>query len=96
MNTINILFVSDQDSYKTIWVNGEKHYDSSDSIMLEDILWMVSGAVSNCSGGCSAITVNTFSMNEASTSDIPDYVNDVDSLCDWYQEFTGEEIEKGW
>ena len=91
---MNILFVSDEDSYKTMWINGERVFDGSDGVRIEDVLWTISNKFNE--NPAERVEVRTFSMYDASTSDIPDSVNDCENLESWYLDQTGEEIEVGW
>lgn len=96
MATLEVIFVKDQDSYKTIWVNGIKECDSSDSVIIEDVLHMIENHVNN-NEGIKSMTVETFSLcGDASTSDIPDEVNTVEALEEWHLNTFESEIESGY
>lgn len=91
-----VIFVGDQDSYKTIWFNGVKEFDSSDSIMIEDVLHSIAERV-NVYDGIDSMVVETFSLKgDAITSDIPKDVNTVEALREWHLNTYGTEIENGW
>jgi hypothetical protein len=94
---MNILFVSDEDGYKTMWIDGERCFDSSDGIMIEDVLHVIAHTFNRSyTNPANKINVRTYKMYEAGTGQIPDDVNDSDRLETWYQDTTGEEIEDGW
>lgn len=86
-----ILFAQDDNSYTTIWINGIKEWDATDNIRIEDILWRVSQL-----GRINSFVVNTYNLCDINVSDIPESVNTAETLCEWYLETTGEEIEEGW
>jgi hypothetical protein len=89
--TLNILFASDQDSYKTIWINGKKVRDCSNNIYIEDILYMIQDFV-NANGPITYMNVDACDLYEVSTSDIPDSINNYEELRDWYKNATGEDF----
>lgn len=95
-NKFEVIFVGDQDSYKTIWFNGVKEFDSSDSIMIEDVLNSIAERV-NVYSGIDSMVVETFNLTgDASTSDIPEDVNTVEALREWHLNTYGTEIANGW
>ena len=89
---LNILLASDQDSYRTLWLNGIKVRESSDSIYLEDILYMIEDFV-NENGSITDMNVEAYDLYETNTSEIPEEINTGEELCSWYLETTGEELE---
>ena len=94
MEKLTVVFAVDQDSYATLWFNGVKKIESSGSMIPEDLLHMIADFVQT-SGGVSEVKVHTYDLYEASTGDIPDSVNDAESLEKWYLETTGEELLEG-
>ena len=91
---LKILHVKDQNSYRSIWFNKEKVCDSSDGLMIEDVLHLMADFVNqNC---VERVEVNTYNLWDVSTSDIPDCVKDEESFIKWHFERTGEAPEEGW
>jgi hypothetical protein len=94
---MNIVFVSDRDGYKTMWVDGERVFDDSDGVMIEDVLRVISHSFNkNYMNPAKRINLKTFNIYEASVSDIPDSVNDFESLESWHLDTFGKDIPIGW
>ena len=89
---LSILLASDQDGYQTLWLNGIKVRDSSDSIFLEDIFDMFEEFV-NENGSITEMDVETYDLYEVNSSEIPEEISTGEELCSWFLETTGEELD---
>jgi len=91
---MKILYVNDEDSYASMWINGEKQFHSSDNYNVIDCLELVEKFVNNSVSPIHRIELLSLTLEDARTSDIPDSVNDFKSLQTWYQETTGKELKR--
>lgn len=86
---MKILIASDEDSYKTLWIDGEKKFDSSDG-NIDDVIRILNESYLNKKP--ETIEFKNYNLYEASTFDIPDHVSTSEELSQWYEELTGEEL----
>ncbi len=92
MKKLEVIFVNDQDSYESVWMNGKRCAYATSDLTTTDMLRMIE-KFSNENDGIESMEVHDFEMYEAHVSQIPDDVNTVEGLQKWYLEETGEELE---
>jgi hypothetical protein len=95
MTKLKVIMVCDQDSYKTIFFNGKREFEDSDTVIIQDVLRAIQEHIEE-SGGVTEMVVDTFELYDASVSEIPQEVNTVESLEAWYRENFDTEISPGY
>ena len=88
--TMEIMMASDEDSYKIIWIDGERELDGK-SIYICDVLHLLSNKINK--KPLSKIIFRDYKLYDASVSDIPINIKTFEDLESWYLDFTGEEID---
>lgn len=94
LTNLEIICIEDQDSYKSLWVNGENLYRSTDSLLVEDIFHLIQDIVEK-NGGIQKMVVHTFSLDDVGTSDIPENLNTLEELQAWHVSQTGQVMSDG-
>lgn len=92
--TIPIIWIEDQDSYASLWVDGDVNMHSSDNMRVEDALRLVA-ELANKNPGV-PIDVKTFNLYECSTSDIPTALTTFDAINEWHKNQYGVGLSDGW
>jgi predicted protein tyrosine phosphatase len=89
---VRLVVVSDEDSYRTIWLNDERITDS-ESVCWEEIIQQIELQINSYVSP--KMESHFLKMHDMNCSDIPKDVNTLEELLTWYKEKSGgEEMDR--